>query len=436
VTAFRVYLLLCLALAPAWSEVRRLSILHTNDLHARFLPDGKGQGGFAHLATALRRETAGCRHCLVLNGGDSVQGTPVSTLFRGLPIFEVLNRMPPDVAVLGNHEFDYGWRRIQEFVRAARFSIVAANVQDDTGRLLTGKASVMRQVNGLRIAVIGALTADLPHITFPEDVGPWKALPVLETVRREAAGLRERSDLLVVLGHIAPAEENDLLAQAPEIGVIISGHTHAGLEQPKKAGERILVRVKSYGVELGRLDLEIDTDQKAPVSSTWKRIPIDAASLPPAPDVARLVDAWEKKVAKVVDVPIGESRREFREAEVKVLLERAMAEESGADLAYMNLGGVRGFLPKGQLLARHVWTVMPFDNKVVTGTFRGRDLPKIIRDSNSIDPEREYTLATNDFVAINQKTQLGTEGLRFPRVGRLQRDVFLDWIKKQKILDQ
>ena len=83
-----------------------------------------------------------------------------------------------------------------------------------------------------------------------------------------------------------------------------------------------------------------------------------------AADVARLVDSWEKKVAKAVDVPIGESRREFPEAEVKLLMERSMIEETGADLAYMNLGGVRGFLPKGQLLARHVWTVMPFDNKV------------------------------------------------------------------------
>jgi hypothetical protein len=78
---------------------------------------------------------------------------------------------------------------------------------------------------------------------------------------------------------------------------------------------------------------------------------------------------------------------------------------------------------------------MPFDNKVVAGTFPGRDLPKVVRDSNSIDPEREYTLVTNDFVVANQKTQLGTEGLRFPHVGRLQRDVFLDWIKKQKVLD-
>ena len=431
----RLYLLLCLALPPAWSEVRQLTILHTNDLHARFLPDDKGQGGFAHLATALRRESAGCSWCLILNAGDSVQGTPVSTLFRGLPIYEVLRSMPPDVATLGNHEFDYGWPRIPDFIRAARYPIVSANVEDASGRLLTREAYVIRTVNGLRVAVIGAMTADLPTITFPKDVGPWKVLPVLETVRRYAAQLRGRADLLVVLGHIAPNEEEALLAQAPEIGVIISGHTHAGLEQAKKAGERVLVRVKSYGVEFGRLDLQIDTDRKSPVSSTWKRIPVDSAALPPAPDIARLVSRWEKKVAKVVDVPIGESRREFPEPEVKLLMERSMIEETGADLAYMNLGGVRGFLPKGKLLARHVWTVMPFDNRVVLGTVKGRDLPKAVREGKSIDPDRDYTVATSDFVAANQKTQLGTDNLSFPRIGPLQRDVFIDWIKKKKVLE-
>jgi 2',3'-cyclic-nucleotide 2'-phosphodiesterase (5'-nucleotidase family) len=431
----RMFVAVCLGLAPGWTEVRQLTILHTNDLHARLLPDSNGLGGFAHLATALRRETAGCRWCLVLNAGDSVQGTPVSTLFRGLPVFEVLNRLAPDAATLGNHEFDYGWRRIDDFRRKARFPIVAANVQDEAGRLLTRRAFVTRTVNGLRVAVIGVLTADLPAITFPRDLGPWRTLPVLETVRRFAAELRGRADLVVALGHITPAEEDALLAQAPEVGVIISGHTHAGLEQPKKSGERVLVRVKGFSVELGRLDLEIDTDRKAPVSSAWRRIPIEAAALPAAPDVARAVDRWESRVSKIVDVPIGESRRQLREPEVKVLMEQAMAEETGADFAFMNLGGVRGFLPKGTLLARHVWTVMPFDNRVVVGTIRGRDLPKAVRDGRLIESEREYTLAVPDFVAVNQKTQFGVEGLEFPRVGRLQRDVFIDWIRRKKVLE-
>src|SRR5438067_343855 len=95
-----------LLLAPgAAPDVRKLTILHTNDLHAHLLPNEEGQGGFAYLATALRQQRAGCAECLYLNAGDLVQGTPVSTIFHGLPVYEIANRLGIDVATLGNHEF-------------------------------------------------------------------------------------------------------------------------------------------------------------------------------------------------------------------------------------------------------------------------------------------------------------------------------------------
>src|SRR4051812_28986685 len=74
-------------------NTRHLTILETSDLHARFLPDAQGLGGFANLATAIRHEKENCRDCLVLNGGDIVQGSPVSTLFRGVPAYEVANHL-------------------------------------------------------------------------------------------------------------------------------------------------------------------------------------------------------------------------------------------------------------------------------------------------------------------------------------------------------
>ncbi len=430
---------LCLALlwaglAPLASQVRDLTILHTNDLHARLLPDGRRQGGFAHLAAAIRREQAGCGHCLLLDGGDLVQGTPVSTLYRGLPVFEVRNLFRPDVATLGNHEFDYGWRRAREFLRVAKFPIVSANVQDENGRLFT-QPYVVRPVNGVRVAVIGAMLEQFRAMSIPELVGPWRAAPVVEAARRYAAEVRERSDLVVLLGHIAPEEEDRLLAEAPEVAVIISGHLHRGLEEPKAREKRVVVRVRAYGVELGRLDLKVDVANKAVASSSWNRIPIDSTLTPAAPDVARAVARWEAKVARQVDLPIGEARREIAGRDLKLLMEQAMIEQSGVELAYMNQGGVRDFLPKGPLLARHVWNVMPFDNTVVVAKVRGRDLPKAVVDGRPIDPERDYTLAVNNYVAANQVTELGTSNLQFSRSGPLQRDQLIAWIRKKRVLE-
>src|SRR5580658_2142717 len=134
------FLALFLAVLPALAQdVRPLTILHSNDLHAHLLPDDQGMGGFAYLATAVREERAHSAASLYLNAGDLVQGTPVSTLYQGLPIYQIANRLGFDVSTLGNHEFDYGWQRIQDFVKAANFPVVSANVVNDSGDLLAGK---------------------------------------------------------------------------------------------------------------------------------------------------------------------------------------------------------------------------------------------------------------------------------------------------------
>ncbi|HYM13756.1 MAG TPA: bifunctional UDP-sugar hydrolase/5'-nucleotidase [Bryobacterales bacterium] len=425
-------LLLFVALAPA--EQRELIILHTNDLHARFLPGVKKRGGFAQLAAVIRHERDGCRSCILLNAGDLTQGTPVSTLFHGVPVYEVANLLGFDVSTLGNHEFDYGWQKVLQFLQVARFPTVSANVVDAQDRLLTPHAYLIRSVNGVRVAILGVMTGDLATLSTPDLLGPWHAAPVIETVRRYAAELRNKSDLIVVLGHITGQEEDALLREVPDVPVIVSGHLHTGLQEPKIFDGRLDVRVAGYGEELGRLELLVDVPRKSVARWTWKRLPVDASTIPPAADVAKVVAGWEAKVSKIVDVPIGESKREFSVAEVKTLIEKAMCEEMHADFAFMNKGGVRDFLPQGTILARHVWNIMPFDNRVVTGRFQGSQLPPAVTKGRSIDPNREYTLAISDFIAANQKTELGASGLVFPVKGPLQRDLIIDWVKKQKVL--
>src|SRR5579872_1178200 len=113
----RLVALAVLLCAPACAEIRSLTILHTNDLHARLTPLDNGRGGFAYVAAAIRRERAGCKDCIVLNAGDLVQGTPVSTIFHGLPVYEVGNLLGFDVSTLGNHEFDYGWMQTRKFLQ-------------------------------------------------------------------------------------------------------------------------------------------------------------------------------------------------------------------------------------------------------------------------------------------------------------------------------
>ena len=200
---------------------------------------------------------------------------------------------------------------------------------------------------------------------------------------------------------------------------------------------RVAVRVKSYGEELGRLELKVDTIKKAPVSWTWKRIPIDSRAIQPDPEMARQVKKWEDAVAAKVDRPLAVSKRALNKEQVKALIERALREETHSDFAWMNLGSIRDTLPQGQLLDRHIWNIMPFDNEVVVGTFLGKDLLAKLTKGQTIDPEREYTLAVSDYTAANQGTDenLGTSGLRFPRDAGPLRDMLIDWFRKQKVVE-
>ena len=427
-------LLLCTPLA---AEVRSLTILHTNDLHARMLPLENHHGGFAYLAAAIRRERAGCHDCILLNAGDVAQGSPVSTIFHGLPVFEVANLLGFDAGTLGNHDFDYGWMQARKFVEISNYPIVSCNLVGADGQLFAPKPYVILKVNGLRVAVIGAMTDELGTLSTPKLMEQWHTIAVLETARRYATELKGQSDLIILLGHITPQEELKFLDGAPEIPVLVTGHAHNGLLQPLIKDGRIVVRVKAYAEELGRLELKVDTAKKAAVGYTWRHIAVDSSSTAPAADVATLVKHWEDEVSARVDQPLAISVRAFDKREVKGLIEQAMRSETGADFAFMNQGGVRDIVPKGQLLVRHIWDIMPFDNRVLVGTFKGRDLPAVVVGGRHVEADRDYTLAVSDFTAANQASaeNLRTNGLQFPHDVGLMRDILIDWFRKKKLIE-
>jgi 5'-nucleotidase/UDP-sugar diphosphatase len=426
-----------LACAPLAAEIRSLTILHTNDLHARLSPLEDRQGGFAYYAAAIRRERAHCTDCILLNAGDLVQGSPVSTIFHGLPVYEIGNLFGFDAATLGNHEFDYGWMQVRKFIQTAKYPIVSSNLVGAGGGLFTSQPYVILNVNKLRVAVIGAMTEALPGLSQPQLLGEWHTLPVVATARKYAAELRAKSDLVVLLGHITGEEEAEFLKSAPEIPVMVTGHVHSGLDKAESRDGRVLVRVKGYGAELGRLELKVDTEKKAPVSWTWKRIPVDSTRIEPAADVAGEVKRWEDEVSARVDQPLAVSKRQFTKLEVKRLIEQAIRDESGADFAFMNLGGVRDLVPQGQLKVRNIWDIMPFDNMVVVGTFKGRELPPVVLGDRKVEPDRDYTLAVSDFTAANQggSDSLRATGLTFPNQVGLLRDLLVDWFRKKKVIE-
>ena len=434
-------LALCLWIATLTAaDLKSLTILHSNDLHSQSMPNSEGRGGFARLATAVQKERANCSACLYLNAGDLVQGSPVSSIYEGVPIYRMANLLGFDAGTLGNHEFDYGWRRTRQFARIARFPIVSANVVDQNGKSITGKPYVIKNVGGLRVGIIGVVLGELVSRAFVSaaSVEPWKVLPVVDTVRRYASQIKDKTDVIVVLGHLHDKEEVEaILHEVPEVAIVVAGHSHTGYPQMMNVDGRVAVLLQAYGVELGRLDLKIDPEAKTAHSAEWSKIPIDSR-LSDAPRMTYAVKKWEDKISSLVDVPIGVATQYLdHDAQVK-LFEQAMLETTKADFVFFDPASARNQhdIKPGQVMARQIWEIFPYDNQVVMGKFKGSQLPAKVVKSKSIDPDREYSLATTDFTATNQSapTQLGTTGLEFKVIGRAQRDLILNWIKQKRTI--
>ncbi len=428
--AFFLGLLVALC-AAGQDSVVDLSILHFNDFHSRLTPTPQGVGGAAHLATAIRRERANCTRCLLLNAGDNVQGSPVSTIFRGLPVFEVLRPLKTDAFVVGNHEFDYGHERIHDFVREAGHPVLAANLLNRDGKLFTGQASVILNRDGLRIGIVGVLMETLvPGLTTPIRFGPNQLLPALETLRAEAARLKDKTDVLIALVHLEARTCNDIVDQLPEYAITVSGHDHGGLPTMYRAGDRVGVRLRANGSELGRLNVRYDRTARKIVSADWKRIPITTAEFPADPEVAALVEKWESRVRAVVDKKIGTSPARLDRTQTREWIESIMRRKTGADFVHMNQGGVRDILPEGEILARNIWTLMPFDNMLVVAEVPGRLIPEFVRKGAAVEPDRKYKVATIDFLVEGWRSgrdeALRAFGQALPLDGPLLRDVLIE----------
>ena len=423
-SALRVSLLLLAALAAQCASVEQVTILHLNDLHARLLPDEQGRGGFAHVATAIEAERARAEHAVVLHAGDMVQGSPVSTIFEGTPVFEVANRLGFDAHCLGNHEFDYGWEKIAEFRRVTDAPILAANVLNAEGKRLVPATAVLT-AGEIRIGIVGALTARLARLIKPAQSGPWRATPLVEALREPVAEMNATADLVVVLGHLFDDEDEAILRELPDVDVLVGGHDHGGRDTELLIDGRIGIKLRPYGRELGRLDIAFDREAGQIVQHRWRRIQISQGRFPPKPAIAALVDQWESKVSELVDVEVAECVRALGRDDVKRMIERALREATGAQIAYMNRGGVRDSLTEGTVMARHIWNILPFDNLLVEATVRGDQLPEEARAGQDLEPGRMYSFVTNDYVAGLPEYA----GIDFTARELTLRDAVLDWVK-------
>ena len=245
-------------------------------------------GGLDRLATlikAIRAERSG--KVLLLDGGDTWQGSYTSLQSRGADMVGVMNALGVD-AMTGHWEFTYGAKRVEELIKQIKFPFLAGNVKEATWGDPVFQPRAVFDRGGLSIGVIGQAFPYTPIANPRYMIPDWSFGIEEEKLAANVAALRaEGVDLIVLLSHNGFDVDRKLAGRVKGIDVILTGHTHDALPEPVVVGNTLLVAAGSHGKFLARLDL--DVSGKRIVNYSFRLIPVLADAIAGDPDVAALV---------------------------------------------------------------------------------------------------------------------------------------------------
>jgi 2',3'-cyclic-nucleotide 2'-phosphodiesterase (5'-nucleotidase family) len=403
---------------------------------------------------------------------------------------EWMNEMGFDTMVLGNHELDFGQEVLKKRISESTFPILGANVEG-LGAL---KPYVVKELNGIRIALIGVVTEDVPLSTHPRNVAGLNFFSPIGTVAKYMKELKNRADIVVVLSHIGFPADRVLAQKVKGIDVIVGGHSHTKLTKPTKVGDTIIIQAWEHGKALGILDLVIRDGKMIGFEGRLEEIKPDKAKEDKA--ILAMVNKYKERMDAILSERIGEAEVDLdgenvRKGETNLgnFIADIMRHASGADVTLMNGGGIRTSIKKGEIRVKDVYSVLPFDNYIVAIRLTGKQIREALEHGVSaveegggrfpqvsglffeyspagnkgsrvkeisvagrpIDLDREYVVATNDFLAVGGDGykafgeaikssrdfsvvggMMKGEKVVYSDSGRWLRDVVVEYIKEKK----
>ncbi|RSL73787.1 hypothetical protein CEP54_000179 [Fusarium duplospermum] len=391
-----------------------MSFFHVNDIHAHldeFSSSGtdctdpkKGcYGGYArikHTVDGLRKEYP---DNLWLNAGDEFQGTLFYSFYGPEKIAETLNDLEFDAMTLGNHEWDGGDEELGEFLKNLTFPVVSCNVKSEYENLnKTIKNYHIFEEHDL--AVIGVTTDTTPGISSVGNKTTF--LDPIEEVQKSVWEIRNKTDIkrIVALTHIGYDIDKELAAKTEGISLIIGGHSHTPLGEMKNAegkyptivdningDEVFIVTAYRWGEYLGYIDLTFDKDGKA---LAYHGGPIHMDNKTDVDeDLQKKVKAWRGPFEEFAAEKVGNTKAELdqtqcqkgdcllgqvmADAMLEYRLNQSRSEDDKPAFAFVNAGGVRATIDKGDITRGEVLTSFPFGNAIVELTFTGAELEEL-----------------------------------------------------------
>lgn len=486
-----VLILGCAAAAPKPSIPSQVpvTILFFNDLHGHLksfdisTPDGKQEtGGIARMATlirTIRKENQRKKiKTLLLVAGDILQGTPMSTVFKGEPDVKVLNAMGVDAMTVGNHEFDFGLENFQKLEKIADFPFLSANiVEKNTGRNLCTPLLAIALRGDLSITIVGVTTRDLLHTTKADNVAALTVTDPLTSVKPAYDGALAHGPV-VILSHSRHHTDRAMAQALPEVAAIIGGHDQILLSPHRTVGKVPIFQAFEKGRYLGRVDLHIDPNTKKARLVSHKYLPI-TPDIAPDPHVAEIVSTYDRQLDAQFKTAIGhaevllDGEREhvrYQETTLGNFIADIMVAHTAAQAALINSGAIRASIHAGPVTVEDVFKAMPYANEIMLVNLSGAELAQVLaravkgdrdeedggflqvanlffeiknrraqnirigKDKAPLGQNRTYTVAIPDFLASGGDGYGVFKGKPVIKTGLPLRELIVDTIKQRRTI--
>lgn len=412
----------------------KLTILETSDMHGYILPTNYAEKGsdlpfgtakVASKIKELREKAEG--PVIQIENGDFIQGSPLSYFVakqdhRGAKeITQVVNHMGYDVSVIGNHEFNYGLKYLEEAIASYSQPVLAANVLNKDGEPYFGKPYTILEKDGLKIAILGVVTQYIPHWEQPATVKDLTFVSLVETAQNYVPHLRELADVVIVAYHGGferdletgePTEaltgENEgyeLLQQVSGIDAFVTGHQHR--EIATKINGVPVIQPGYRGSFVGEIQLEIVEKNGQYVVTDSQAALHSVADAVPDPEILAMVAELNNEVEAWLDQPVGtvEGDMTIKDPMAARLAEHPYIEfinkvqmsASGAKISGTSLFNNEGKGFNNNITMRDVITNYIYPNTLAVLKISGQDL----RDA--LEQTANYFILENGELIFNPK---------------------------------
>lgn len=386
------------------AEEFNLRIYHLNDVHSRVEEDDyAGSIGYAKIATLIKEARKEKENVMFLDAGDTFHGQTIANINEGESISHILDLMKLDALTLGNHDFNFGQKRLTELAEMSNFPFLAANLSREDGKEIPyAQDYLIKEYDGVKVGVFGLATPETTYKTHPKNVEALIFEDPVRAAKSVVEELKNKVDVIVALTHLGLSEGSEYTSEKVAAGVsgidlIVDGHSHHVLPEAMMINETMIVMAGEYSNYLGYVDLSIENDKILEMKANL--IPKEeTADIKKDYIVSLVIDRVNKaneiitsQVVGRTEVELNGERGNIRTGETNLgnLIADSIRAKFNAETAILNGGGIRASINKGEITQGEIITVLPFGNTTMLTEINGAALKAALEHGVSEYPAEE-----------------------------------------------